>query len=341
MAVAATLPILLNALTDSLISASSSLPDPAALAPPAEGISLLDTKNELFLSYLHNLIFLIIIKLRNQSLDDSSRTEDEPLFESLNDTVTKKLVELRVYIEKGVRPLESRLKYQLDKLLQAASEASVAPTTNSTAKAPRGSNKSPKSTASGSDSETEPAPPPAIPELSYRPNPSAFIRPSRDYTAKAHDNSGIYRPPRITPTSLPTTERKEKSLKPRKSTTLDAFIREEMTDAPIAEPSIGAGSGLGGKAKEKEEERRGYEEARLVRLPGEKKKKRRAGEDLAGGLDGLGGFDFEVLKGGWGGEEEEEGWGGWWGRRWEGWGGVGEEGEERGGEEEAVGDARG
>ena len=71
-----------------------------------------------------------------------------------------------------------------------------------------------------------------------------------------------------------------------------------MDDAPIAEPSIGAGSGLRGREKEKEERRRDYEEMRLVRLPGEKKKKDRRrgegfGEDLA---DGLGDFEFEELK---------------------------------------------
>ena len=81
-----------------------------------------------------------------------------------------------------------------------------------------------------------------------------------------------------------------------------------MDDAPIAEPSIGAGSGLRGREKEREEERRGYEETRLVRLPEEKKKKRDKrggegfGEDLAGGL---GDFEFEGLKGG-GGKRKRE-----------------------------------
>ena len=92
---------------------------------------------------------------------------------------------------------------------------------------------------------------------------------------------------------------------------MDAFIREEMDDAPIAEPSIGAGSGLSGRAREREEERRGYEEQRLVRLPGEKKRKgRRAdhgGEDLVGGLGGLGDLDFGEVKGGRGKRKREEG----------------------------------
>lgn len=71
-----------------------------------------------------------------------------------------------------------------------------------------------------------------------------------------------------------------------------------MDDAPIAEPSIGAGSRLRGKEREREEERKGYEEQRLVRLPGEKRKgrDRRRGEDITGGLGALGDVEFGVGK---------------------------------------------
>ena len=34
----------------------------------------------------------------------------------------KKLAELRVWLEKGVRPCETRLKYQIEKVLRAASD---------------------------------------------------------------------------------------------------------------------------------------------------------------------------------------------------------------------------
>lgn len=297
MAAPASLPALLTTLNESLTSATSSLPSPANLAPPADSISLLDTKNELLLSYLHHLVFLIILKLRTQS---SPNTAKEP---SLADAVTQKLVELRIYIEKGVRPLEGRLKYQLDKLLLAASEASDAPVPNDTVETADASpRRVAKSDALANESDAEPtAPRPAIPDLAHRPNPSAFARPSESKAARQSTSDGLYRPPRITPTALPTTDpsSRKKEVKPRKSHTLNAFIREEMDDAPIAEPSIGAGSGLRVREKEKEEERRGYEETRLVRLPGEKKKKDRRGgegfgEDLAGGL---GDFEFEGLKG--------------------------------------------
>lgn len=296
MAAPANLPDLLTTLADSLTSATTSLPSDTSLTPPADGISLLDTKNELLLSYLHNLVFLIILKLRNQS---SPNTAEEP---SLNEAVTKKLVELRVYIEKGIRPLETRLKYQLDKLLLAASEASVPPAPNGTTnKSSILKQQGTESDVSASDSDPEPAPQPAIPDLAHRPNPSAFARPSDTITTRQSAFDGLYRPPRITPTALPTTEAssRKKEVRPRKSHALDEFIREEMDDAPVAEPSIGAGSGLRGRAKEKDEARRDYEEMRLVRLPGEKKKKDRRrdegfGEDLA---NGFGDFEFGGLKG--------------------------------------------
>lgn len=317
MAAPATLPALLTTLTDSLTSATSSLPSTANLAPPAEGISLLDTKNELLLSYLHNLVFLIILKLRNQSSPDPAEGP------SLDDAVTQKLVELRIYIEKGVRPLQSRLKYQLDKLLLAASEASVAPATNGVGRTSGTSERGGANPdASASDSDAEPAPRTAIPDLAHRPNPSAFARPSESKAVQKSTSDGLYRPPRITPTALPTTDASscKKEVKPRKSHTLNAFIREEMDDAPVDEPSIGAGSGLRGREKEKEEEKRGYEETRLVRLPGEKKKKDRRreegfGEDLA---DGLGDFEFEGLKGR-GGKRKRERDGGDGGRVGQAW----------------------
>jgi U3 small nucleolar ribonucleoprotein protein LCP5 len=110
---------------------SALLPDETAILPPKEGISLLDVKNELLLSYLQNLVFLIVLKLRSQlvSLASEKQNKDEPL--DIHDEVVKKLVELRVYLEKGVRPLEGRLKYQIDKVIRAADDAARSAVRNS------------------------------------------------------------------------------------------------------------------------------------------------------------------------------------------------------------------
>lgn len=310
------LPELLSTLTESLSSALDSLPTPADVALPEDGISLLSTKNELLLSYLQNLVFLVILKIRNLTPprpsapppSKSQSTAGSPPRDDHDALVVQKLVSLRIYLEKGVRPLESRLRYQLDKLLLAVADEStrtvsglaatngaLAPVATRTS----GRTPSPTSDADGDDNNNNNDPNLSlkIDPLSHRPNPSSLIGPRRRSPPSGVSSSskqGPYRPPHITPTSLPplapssSKKTSRGAASARKSATLDEFVREEMTDAPVAEPSIGAGSGLRGRAAERERERTGYEEGRLVRLPAEKggagaaaSKRRRAGADGA------------------------------------------------------------
>lgn len=306
-----TLNSLLLTLTDSLKSAAPSLPDRSAIAPPADGISLLDTKNELLLSYLQNLVFLIILKLKDVPTSGNNGTTVHKEAGGIRDEVVKKLVELRVYLEKGIKPLEGRLKYQIDKVVRAAEEdvaknaANVQPqnqlsngkTQGRNARATNGhkrndgnesdeNDNSEASSASGnSDEETHPAP--TIDPLAYRPNPSALTLPARSTPHTSSSKSdNIYRPPRITPTALPTTtsQRSASAAKrPSKSATLDEFVATELSTAPIAEPSIGSTIVGGGrrsksaKEREMENERSRYEESNYVRLPTEGKKKKGKG----------------------------------------------------------------
>ncbi|KAI4273999.1 MAG: hypothetical protein LQ337_004237, partial [Flavoplaca oasis] len=277
----------LLAVTDSLSSAIDSLPSSQSLTPPSEGLSLLDTKNELLLSYLQTLVFLILYRLRSQR--NPPQANDQEAGPSHTDII-KNLVSLRLYLEKGVRPLESRLKYQLDKLLLAASETD--PQTLSQAPSSKAHPTKRTASASGeSDNDNEPSVP-NISDLSHRPNLSAFTRPRKSSPSSSKRDTNIYRPPRITPTALPTTDRPAKDAnRKRKNNMLDTFVREELSTAPVAEPSIGAGTGLRGRDAEKERERKEYEELRLVRLPTEGKKKGKGRRERIGG-----GFD-EVLGG--------------------------------------------
>ena len=203
-----------------------------------------------------------------------------------------------------MRPLEGKLKYQLDKLLATASDADAAAKSASDGQSIKNKLDDSRQVEGSEDEQVvtdEDGEPVQISDLSYRPNPSDFVRPSQNSGREDKKFDGVYRPPRVAPTALPTTDRASKRAKPpRKSAAVDLFIREEMTDAPMAEPSIGAGSGARRKAKEREDERQEYEEQRLMRLPSEKKQKRRpggGGEDLdIGGFDGLGEVDFGDLK---------------------------------------------
>jgi U3 small nucleolar ribonucleoprotein protein LCP5 len=306
------LPTLLESLTASLESAAKALPTETTIVPPKDGISLLDVKNELLLSYVQNLVFLILLKLRSQS----SPASDE--YSIPTEDIVKKLAELRVYLEKGVRPLEARLKYQIDKVVKVADDASRSALQKS--QDPKPSKLKSRSRAhdnesdfsgdndsgsEGSDSVDE-----DINELAYRPNPAAFVRPKASVDAeegKGHGakKDGIYRPPRVTPTAMPMTRGKEvkDSRRPLKSNTLDEFIATELSSAPVAQPSIGSTIVAGGRhtksqrERDEEGERRTYEESNFVRLPKESKKERAKKGSRTRDL-GYGGEDWRGLDAG-------------------------------------------
>jgi U3 small nucleolar ribonucleoprotein protein LCP5 len=296
---------LISTLADSLTSAATSLPsDHDLIQPPTDGISLVDTKNALLLSYIHNLVFLIILKLRQTS------EEGQDASTPLDAAVIKKLVELRVYMERGVRPLEGRLKYQIEKVLRAADDAERAAAAN----ADGGSRSSNTTKVNGvnqddsdaSDADTGGSPQPAKPsDLSYRPNPAALLRkPELSNSTKTSNArlSATYKPPRITPTSMPTSNTSSRdtnlSRRQRKSHLLDEYVSSELSSAPLAQSSIGSNStildrgrgSLSARQREKEKERTEYEEQNLARLPGEsraeKRKARMRGEGGAKNMYG-------------------------------------------------------
>jgi U3 small nucleolar ribonucleoprotein protein LCP5 len=128
-----------------------------------------------------------------------------------------------------------------------------------------------------------------------RPNAAALARQNAANQEKEQDDDrpGIYKPPRITPTSLPTTSGLERAeRKPGRSAALDEFIADELSTAPIAEPSIGSNIRSGGRStlsrRERDEyaERKAYEESNFIRLPGASKKdkaKRKSRDGAFGG----------------------------------------------------------
>ncbi|KAL3434525.1 Sas10/Utp3/C1D family-domain-containing protein [Aspergillus tetrazonus] len=289
---------LLETLTTSLSTTGTSLPSTkrespteVSILPPQDGISLLDTKCELLLSYLQNLVFLMLLQLRELPSNDASDEKGDDS-QSIRAQVTSKLVELRTYLDRGVRPLEGRLKYQVDKVVKAAEEAERAEKSSQATKPSKaedddesdneGSASDNSSSEEGSDSEEDED----IDEMAYRPNVSAFSKKMEpeakaDKTARKASSDGVYRPPKIMPTAMPTTERKERKERPiRRSNVIDEFVSAEMSSAPIAEPSIGSTIVSGGrhtksrKEREHEAERTRYEETNFVRLAGESKKER-------------------------------------------------------------------
>lgn len=285
MTLETSIPALLDTLTKSLSTSYESSEKIPSLTPPTDGISLLDVKNELFVSYLQNLVFLILLKIRNRK--GESEDDDGNDFDN---SIVKKLVELTVYVERGVLRLEGQLKYQIDKVLRAAQDAANSAKMNGAAKKPAALEESDEEDDDEEDSDADsedggvPVNAAEIDDLQYRPNPSALVRPSFGDNEEPDDRKsrdGVYKPPRIQATSMPTTERREKEArKANKSATLDEFVSTEMSTAPLAQPSIGSGIVDGGRRSKSEKERkeeiekRDYEERNYTRLPKESKKDR-------------------------------------------------------------------
>ncbi|KAL3480856.1 Sas10/Utp3/C1D family-domain-containing protein [Aspergillus californicus] len=266
----------LNTTGTSLPSNKRDSPTTVSILPPQDGISLLDTKCDLLLSYLQNLVFLILLQLRDVSSEEADGSTN-----LIRSQVTDKLVELRTYLDRGVRPLEGRLKYQVDKVIKAAEEAERAEK-DQTSKGPKtkagkgtgdedfGSASSEEDDSDGSEDDED------IDEMAYRPNVSAFskkVEPAVNKASRSATSDGIYRPPKIMPTSMPTTERKERKERPqRRSNVIDEFVSAEMSSAPTAEPSIGSTIVSGGrhtkskKEREHEADQTRYEETNFIRL---------------------------------------------------------------------------
>ncbi|KAK6331442.1 hypothetical protein TWF730_004524 [Orbilia blumenaviensis] len=117
---------LLSTLTTSLTSTANSLPS-APTTSQSSGLSLLDLKNDVFLSYLHHLSYLLLFRIRNRSLGVPSTTDKDGDAVVAGDTtgaeeLLSTLATLRLWLEKGVKPCENKLKYQIEKVLKAASE---------------------------------------------------------------------------------------------------------------------------------------------------------------------------------------------------------------------------
>lgn len=307
MSLVATLP----GLVDSLDAATSALPKTESILPANDGITLLDAKNEIFLAYLQTLALrnLDVIRSVRRYVPNEEDVSEEEEGTSLQDKMVKDLVKHRVYLEKGIRPLEERLKYQIDKVIRAAddeerqkaSKAQSAAKVSGHAERNAAGNDSDED-SEGEDSDAESGADEEINELAHRPNLATFSRPKSmadNERLVRESNDGFYKPPRISATMMPTTERREKrDGKPNKSATIDEYVSTELSAAPTAEPSIGSTIVDRGRRDKSvreravEAERRDYEETHLMRLPKEAKK---GGKQGGRGGAGYGGEEWRGI----------------------------------------------
>lgn len=131
----------------------------------AKGLSFLEMKYHMLLSYLINITYVVLRKCSGESIE--------------GDPAIDRLIEIRTILEK-IRPIDSKLKYQVDKLVKTA--------------------------ITGYSNEQDP--------LSHKPNPDHLVnkvagnvddkessdeQSEKEDTKKCESKKGIYVPPRIAP----------------------------------------------------------------------------------------------------------------------------------------------
>jgi hypothetical protein len=244
--------------------------------PTAKGMSYLELKYHLLLSYCVNVAFYMLLKTSGE------RVEDHP--------VIRQLVRIRVVLEK-MRPLDQKLKYQIDKLLKLSNLPEDA-----------------LSQGGGGGGDSLEADSEA---LNFKPNLENLIAAGDDEASAEAD--GVYRPPKISAVHYQNDDdgRQSKHLEKKKQkiakSSIMNFIREEFGDAPLeVRDTDGVGIHSGKlKALEKEKEREKFEEDRFIRLPLTKKDRKRrkdlenpfGQEDLLVDFDDIAAYEREEKSG--------------------------------------------
>ncbi|KAK0391409.1 hypothetical protein NLU13_0909 [Sarocladium strictum] len=286
MATLTTLPALLESLTQSLSSAHEMTPKLTNIGPPKDGLSLLDVKNELLLSYLQNLVFLILLKIRNAKkgadADATGEEDDDDLFE----TVREKLVELRLFLEKGARPLEAKLQYSITQFLKATEHHQQQEKLAASKRKEASDDEDEDDDDDDEESEEEGTSRrrgrvTAAPGLK---NLQEDVKAAREKDSRGADGkTGVYQPPKRERKLMdaPNPDERRRDRRGGKSATMDEYVATELSAAPLAEPSIGTTIVQGGRRmksaseRKDEDERREYEETNFVRLPAMSKKEKK------------------------------------------------------------------
>jgi U3 small nucleolar ribonucleoprotein protein LCP5 len=109
------LPSELNALLETISTALSSTSSvlPTSVPTTPNGLSLLDLKNNILLSYIQNISLLTLSKLESPTFSLQSLESQKIIWNLIQD---------RIHLEKGVAPLEAKIGYQIRKLVRAAED---------------------------------------------------------------------------------------------------------------------------------------------------------------------------------------------------------------------------
>nr|CAG4635187.1 EOG090X0IJO [Alona affinis] len=202
--------------------------------PIDQGMSFLDVKNQMLLKYLINLNCVMLKKVSGESIK--------------GDPVIDRLVEIRTILER-MRPVEHKLKYQIEKLLKFA--------------------------ATGKFAENDP--------LQFKANPNNLISKvggdndsSDEEVGKKKDSNkaGVYVPPKLVSMQYDGDETgvqrasktTEKARRHALSSSALQGLREEYMDTPAEIVEYSANGNRANLVKERQE-RQEFEETYFTRLP--------------------------------------------------------------------------
>merc|ERR1712226_1689047 len=263
------------------------------------GISLIQLKNVALMAHNANLLQIVDLKLRGESIKESSTVD--------------RLLETRVLMEQ-VKPLEVKLKYQMERLLKLTTTSNVDVNNESRSekalsykpnlsklmavksnqKKNRGDNDSESESQFGEEAERNDDEDYNQPVLDYRRNqaggPMAGNSQSRNRAglerAKEHlrqkkseknsSGGGKYVPPKLVPMPYnqdvqdKVKKEEQREFMKRYNSSVMRELREEFSEAPREYSELPGGQAAAAKYRKVEKilnERQGYEEEFMTRLP--------------------------------------------------------------------------
>ncbi|AGO11213.1 AaceriACL051Cp [[Ashbya] aceris (nom. inval.)] len=258
----------------------------------SDKVSLLSLKNGSMLAYVSSLLLLVGEKLESREGSTGERGRAGA-------------IEQRVCLERGIKPLEKKLGYQLDKLTRAY--ARFQKEHADAAERARARSEANEEADSSDESEEE--------ALNYRPNAGALASAGAPAGGRHDERSGAYKPPKIAAALPPqrgqhfedrfnAQDHKDRSSRSRMQA-MDEFIREQA-DRPEWEVSVGANivdHGKGGiksaRDHDRDSEMTRFEEENFTRLNsvGNKAEKRKAKQrERFAKVSMIGGEDFSIFS---------------------------------------------
>lgn len=226
----------------------------------SEGVSYLEAKHLLLLHYVASLVFYVLMKAEGRPV------QDHP--------VIARLVEIRSYLEK-IRPIDKRLKYQIEKLLSAAEMTRQG----------AGEVAMPSEARGGA--------------LSHKPRPGALVLDADE--AETEKADGTYKAPKLNPVSMDLDEggsdrlaakERRRQVHQSRRAARSSFVQEfaaELVGAP-EERKMGVPLGMDTaealRERQKLAARQEVEEELMIRVPLSKEERKKLKAQRRAGLSG-------------------------------------------------------